>query len=201
MVLLAIDTSNRTLSVALLTEKGNIFSKELQMDRGQGEALIPLIQTLLTEAKQKVENLHAIAVAVGPGSFTGVRIGLACAKAFGLALNIPVWGVTNLEAEAYGIKQSITVVLDSKRGDYFVQHFENNQATDEAHIETNEGLKKSLPFVAIGDGAQELADKIGCKTIQRTLPLAVAVAQIALKRKEHPLPAQPLYLRQADVTV
>ena len=110
MVLLAIDTSNRTLSVALLTEKGDIFSKEIQMERGQGEALVPLIRELLAEAKQEIENLNAIAVAVGPGSFTGVRIGLACAKAFGLALNIPVWGVTNLEAEAYGIK---AIKLDS----------------------------------------------------------------------------------------
>ena len=201
MVLLAIDTSNRTLSVALLTEKGTIFSKKKQMERGQGEALIPLIQELLTESKQKVENLNAIAVAVGPGSFTGVRIGLACAKAFGLALNIPVWGVTNLEAEAYGINQPVTVVLDSKRGDYFVQHFKNNQASDEPHIESTDELKKSLPFVAMGDGVQELANTIGCQVKQAKECIAVAVAKIALSRKDNPLPAQPLYLRQADVTV
>ena len=201
MVLLAIDTSNRVLSVALLTEKGDIFSKAQEMERGQGEALIPLIQKLFNEAKEKVENLNAIAVAVGPGSFTGVRIGLACAKAFGLALNIPVWGVTNLEAEAYGIKQPITVILDSKRGDYFVQRFENGKALDEAHIETEDQLKKSLPFTAVGDSAQELADTIGCQVIQPKFPVAVVAAKIALSRKDHPLPAQPLYLRSADVTV
>lgn len=201
MVLLAIDTSNRVLSVALLTEKGNIFSKEKQMERGQGEALIPLIQELLNEAKEKVENLTAIAVAVGPGSFTGVRIGLACAKAFGLALNIPVWGVSNLEAEAYGLNQPITVVLDSKRGDYFVQRFDKGKTLDEPHIETEEQLKESLPFVAIGDAAETLAQNIGCKIAQPKDPIAVAVAKIALSRKENPMPAQPLYLRQADVTV
>lgn len=201
MVLLAIDTSNRTLSVALLTENGNIFSQEQQMERGQGEALIPLIQKLLDKAHEKVENLNAIAVAIGPGSFTGVRIGLACAKAFGLALNIPVWGVTNLEAEAHEINVSVTVVLDSKRGDYFVQHFNKGKATDKPHIETTDELKKSLPFTAVGDSAQELADAIGCQVIEHKDPIAVAVAKIAMLRKDKPLTAQPLYLRQADVTV
>ena len=201
MNLLAIDTSNRILSVALLTQKGDIFSKQQQMERGQGEALIPLIQELFFESKQKVEDLGAVAVAVGPGSFTGVRIGLSCAKAFALALNIPVWGVTNLEAEAYGITQPITVVLDSKRGDYFVQHFDKGQALDEAHIETEEQLKSTLPFTAIGDAGETLAQNIGCRVIQAKEPIAVAVAKIALLRKDNPLPAQPLYLRQADVTV
>ena len=201
MTILAIDTSGRILSVALLTEKGTILSKEKQMERGQGEALIPLIQELLDEAQEKVENLNAIAVAIGPGSFTGVRIGLACAKAFGLALDIPVWGVSNLEAEAYGIHQPITVVLDSKRGDYFVQHFDEGKVLDEAHIESEEQLKESLPFTAVGDAAETLAQNIGCKTIQNKEPIAVAVAKIALNRKDNPLSAQPLYLRQADVTV
>ncbi len=201
MVLLAIDTSNRTLSVALLTENGNIFSKEQQMERGQGEALIPFIQKLLDKAQEKVENLDAVAVAVGPGSFTGVRIGLACAKAFGLALNIPVWGVTNFEAEAHETDTPVTVVLDSKRGDYFVQHFNKGKATDKPHIEATNELKKSLPFTAVGDGARELADAIGCQVIEHKGPVAVAVAKIALLRKGMPLTAQPLYLRQADVTV
>ena len=201
MNLLAIDTSNRILSVALLTQKGDIFSKQQQMERGQGEALIPLIQELFSESKQKVEDLGAVAVAVGPGSFTGVRIGLSCAKAFALALNIPVWGVTNLEAEAYGTTQPVAVVLDSKRGDYFVQHFDKGKTVDEPHIETEEQLKESLPFTAIGDAAETLAQNIGCQIIQAKEPIAVAVAKIALSRKDNPLPAQPLYLRQADVTV
>ena len=201
MVLLAIDTSNRVLSVALLTEKGAVFSKAQEMERGQGEALIPLIQQLLYDAQQNVKSITAIAVAVGPGSFTGVRIGLACAKAFGLALNVPVWGVTNLEAEAYGLSNSITVILDSKRGDYFVQHFKDGKACDEPHIESSDELKKALPFTAVGDAAQNLADTIGCQTKEPIEPVAVAVAKIALIRKNHPLPAQPLYLRQADVTV
>ena len=201
MVLLAIDTSGAILSVALLTEDGAVYAKQQQMERGQGEALIPLIQELLDEAKQKVEAVDAVAVAVGPGSFTGVRIGLACAKAFGLALNIPVWGVTNLEAQAYGISKPVTVVLDSKRGDYFVQRFENGKALGKPHIETIDELKKKLPFTALGDGAQELAKTIGCQAIQSPEPIAVAVAKIAQNRKNNPLPAQPLYLRQADVTV
>lgn len=201
MTILAIDTSNHTLSVALLTKRQQTFCEQKQMDRGQGEALIPLIQSLLKKAKVKVEDLDAIAVAVGPGSFTGVRIGLACAKAFGLAHDIPVWGVTNLEAEAYDFNKPITVVLDSKRGDYFVQHFNKGKAIDEPHIESMDELKKTLPFSAVGDAATQLANTIGCQVVQAQEPIAVVVAKIALSRKDNPLPAQPLYLRQADVTV
>ena len=201
MVLLAIDTSGAILSVALLTEDGAVYAKQQQMERGQGEALIPLIQKLSVEAGQNVKNIRAIAVAVGPGSFTGVRIGLSCAKAFGLALNVPVWGVSNLEAQAYGIKNDLVVVLDSKRGDYFVQRFKKGKPTDKPHIESVEDLKKKQPFTAIGDGAQSLKDVCDCKIIKQQEPIAVAVAKIALARRDNPLPAEPLYLRQADVTV
>lgn len=201
MSILAIDTSSHSLSVALLTENNEIFSKQEQMDRGQGEVLIPFIQNLFNENQQNVKDLKAVAVAVGPGSFTGVRIGIATARAFGLALNIPIWGVTNLEATAYGISEPVTVVLDSKRGDYFVQHFDKGTPLDKPHIETEEQLKKSLPFTAVGDAAETLAHNIGCRIIQCNEPVAVAVAKISLSRQNNPLSAQPLYLRQADVTV
>ena len=201
MLLLALDTCNRILSVALCTEKVVLATTKKEMDRGQGEALIPLIQELLAQTKRNVDDITAIAVAIGPGSFTGVRIGLATAKAFGMALNIPVWGVTNFEAEACNTKGALTVVLDSKRGDYFVQHFSDGIPTDEAHIETLDELKKALPFTATGDAARELKEAIDCAVLEQKDPSAVAIAQIAQKRTDHPLPPEPLYLRGADVTL
>ena len=200
MVLLGIDTSYNTLSVALLTD-GHHFFIEKQMLRGQGEVLIPLIQELLQKAQLSPKAITHIAVAVGPGSFTGVRIGLATARAFALALNVPVYGVTNLESYTYNMNQKLKVVLDSKRGDYFVQSFdENGIPLDEPHIETEEQLQNaSLPIM--GDSVEVLSQNITCQTLKQKLPLAVCVCEIAKKRMDNPLPATPLYLRQADVTV
>lgn len=201
MVLLGIDTSSNVLSLALLVDDKH-FSVQKEMLRGQGEALIPMIQDLLDKAQIKVKDLTHIAVAVGPGSFTGVRIGISTARALALALNIPVYGVTNLEAFAYHLNQKVMVALDSKRGDYFVQSFDDNGLPlDEAHIETIEGLKEKLPLTLVGDVSDTLSQALGCQAIKQELPLAVCVAKIAQARMANPLPAVPLYLRQADVTV
>lgn len=202
MLLFAIDTSSTMVSVALLADKKKVYFKQQFMERGQGEVLFPMIQELLTYSNQYMMDVTGVAAAVGPGSFTGVRIGLATAKAIGLALNVPVYGVTNFEAVSFGLLKPVTVVLDSKRGDYFVQRFnEKGKPLDQPHIETEEDLKKKLPFTAVGDAAEQLAQRIGCDFIDKISPSAVSVGRVALSRLKHPLPATPLYLRDADVTV
>ena len=202
MLLLAIDTSSSLVSVALLMGKRNVRFREQEMERGQGEALIPMIQELFESAHLTMKDLTGVAVAVGPGSFTGVRIGIATARAIAMALNIPVYGVTNFEAYSYSLLKPVTVVLDSKRDDYFVQKFDvNGVAVDAPKIATGKQLKKALPFVVVGSGANKLAGEIGCKVLNKISPTAVSVGRVALTRLDHPMPASPLYLREADVTV
>ncbi|MGN0919659.1 MAG: tRNA (adenosine(37)-N6)-threonylcarbamoyltransferase complex dimerization subunit type 1 TsaB [Alphaproteobacteria bacterium] len=202
MLLLSIDTSASLVSVALSMGKRNVRFLEQEMERGQGEALIPMIQELFKGSDFAMKDLTGVAVAVGPGSFTGVRIGIATARAIAMALNIPVYGVTNFEAYSYSLLKPVTVVLDSKRDDYFVQKFDaNGVALGAPKIATAKQLKKALPFVAVGSGANQLAGEIGCKVINKISPTAVSVARIALERLNHPMPAAPLYLREADVTV
>ena len=202
MLLLAIDTSASLVSVALLMGKRNVRFCEQEMERGQGEALIPMIQELFESARLNIKDLTGVAVAVGPGSFTGVRIGIATARAIAMALDIPVYGVTNFEAYSYSILKPITVVLDSKRDDYFVQKFDGNgTAVDVPKIATAKQMKKALPFTAVGSGANKLAGEIGCKVLNKISPTAVSVGRVALERLDHPMPASPLYLREADVTL
>ena len=202
MLLLAIDTSSSFVSVALLMNHRNVHFLEKEMEHGQGEALIPMIQELFKSTHLTMNDLTGVAVAVGPGSFTGVRIGIATARAIGMALNIPVYGVTNFEAYSYSLLKPVTVVLDSKRDDYFVQKFDTNGvALDKPHIASSKELKKSLPFVAVGSGASKLAEEIECKVLNKISPTAVSVGRVAMTRLECPLPATPLYLREADVTV
>ena len=202
MLILALDTSATFVSVALLNEKQVFAIAEEEMERGQAEALMPMIDGVMAQAHKKMSDIDAIAVTVGPGSFTGVRIGLAAARAFGLALNVPVYGVTCFEAWSYHLGQNCKVVLDSKRDDYFVQTFDaNDNAMDEPSIQSFEQLKEQLPFAAVGTGALALSDQIGCDVIYKISPIAVAVGRIALSRCDNPMSPTPLYMREADVTV
>ena len=202
MLVLALDTSATFVSVALLNEKQVFAVEEEDMERGQAEALMPMIRSVLVRARMKMSDINAIAVTVGPGSFTGVRIGLAAARGFGLALNIPVYGVTCFEAWAYHISRPCTVVLDSKRGDYFVQSFDaDNKSIGAPLIQNTEDLKKKLPFSAVGTAAVSLSEEIGCDVLYKISPISVAVGRIALSRFDNPLLPKPLYMRDADVTL
>ena len=202
MLILALDTSSSALSVAVLEDERVLACHEQVMDRGQGEALVPIIAQVLESAHKKPADITGVAVAVGPGSFTGVRVGLSTARGIGLALNVPVYGVTNFEATAYDIAAPIIVTLDTKRGDYFTQSFdEKGHLLGEAQTQSDTDLKQCLPFTAVGDGAEKLAQDIGCAVLQKKYPLAVSIGKIAMSRVSNPLPPEPVYLRDADVTV
>lgn len=202
MLILSIDTSSADLSVALVNENGSLGLVEENMLRGQGEVLIPYIQSMMQQADLPMSAVEGVAVGIGPGSFTGVRVGLSTARGIGLALNVPVYGVTNLEAAAAGLNKPVTVTLDTKRGDYFTQRFDKNgRAVDAPLIQSAGDLKKQLPFTAVGDGAMKLAEEIGCDVATKPQASAISIAQIALSRSDNPLLAEPLYLREADVTV
>ena len=202
MLLLSLDTSANYVSVALVSEVRTFAYTEEEMERGQAESLMPMIENVLQKAQKTMADIQGIAVTIGPGSFTGVRIGLAAARAFGLALGIPVFGVTCFEVWAYHLGRACKVVLDSKRDDYFVQSFdENGKAIDEPAIQSAEKLKSELPFIAVGTGAQALSEEIGCEEVVKISPIAVAAARIALSRLDNPMPPKPLYMRDADVTV
>ena len=198
---LAIDTTSDITSVALVDDKGHKAFSELTLPRGQGEALFTMISRLFSDMKVRPADLTHIGVAVGPGSFTGVRIGLAAARGLALALNIPVLGVNSFQVAVYNIKGNGIVVLDSKRQDYFVQTFQKGLLKGTPSLLTTDQLKEKLPFTAIGNGAPKLADEIGCKIIKASQPAAITIAEIVLQEPDKTLPPQPQYLREADVTI
>ncbi len=202
MLLLALDTSENMVSLALLDEDRVWSYLQEDMERGHAERLMPMIAQLLDSAKITFKEIDGIAVTVGPGSFTGVRVGLAAARAFGLALKIPVYGVTCFEGAIFGVHKPAAVVLDTKREDYYVQFFDaEGKAQTQAAIMSTDELRSKLPFTAIGSGALRLSQEIGCPIIQKISPVAVSVGKVALSRLDAPLLAEPLYLREADVTV
>ena len=198
---LSIDTASDLTSVALVDDMGQKAVAELTVARGQGEALFSMISQLFDEMHKTPSDLTHIGVAVGPGSFTGVRIGLATARGLGLALGIPVLGVNNFQAVAGTAQGSGKIVLDSKRQDYFVQDFQKGHLVGVPALKTTDELKQELPFTAIGNGAKKLADTIGCDVMTSSEPTAITIAQIVLHRPQDTVEPHPQYLREADVTI
>lgn len=130
MRILAIDTATSSCSVVLWCDKHVVSSYKEIMSRGHAEALVPMINCTLEEAAVKASDLDLLAVTVGPGAFTGLRIGLATARGIALAANVPCLGLTTTEVIAHAVKTNIfqkgtlLVALDSKRLDIYVQAFQ-----------------------------------------------------------------------------
>lgn len=116
MKILCIDTSSKLCSVAIL-ENTNLLDK-LELDNGltHSETLMPLIKNLLDKNKLLLTDIDLLVSDIGPGSFTGIRIGVATVKAFSDSLNIPCVGIDSLEALAYNIKDNglICSTIDCK---------------------------------------------------------------------------------------
>ncbi len=200
MRLLSIDTSSNLLSVALAEDDSIIASKSLLMERGQGEALIPIIQKLFISAKWDIQTLNQVLAAIGPGSFTGVRIALAAARGIGLSLNIPVLGITNFNALiSPDMPYPLCVALDTKRGDCYVQVFESYQKTQTPQIMSlSEIVALHLPVVT---DKPDLFENTIVQSIEMPACPAANMIHVANSKPDVLQNPDPLYLREADVTV
>ena len=130
MYILAIDTALSACSVAVLDAEsdGVVAGDALLMERGHAEALIPLVERVMADAGLDFPDIGRFAVTVGPGSFTGLRVGISAARGFGLTSNRPVVGVTTLAALAapyLAMDDSLPVVsaIDARHGHVFLQMF------------------------------------------------------------------------------
>ncbi len=198
------------------------------MMRGQAEALIPMVQEALEKAELGYEQLNAIVTTIGPGAFTGLRIGISAAKALALALEIPVFGVTTLQALAlaYVEKEAPTqpfgILIETKRADFYVQHFDDSGApVSESAALSCTDICKTLtcdgPYLFIGDALERfsvLVKEEGGAPVRSfeyrsgySLPdpgvLARLFSQKDAQTRSIIFTAEPLplYLRGADVSV
>src|SRR5438552_13886170 len=101
--ILALDSSGAACSTALWRRGAVVARSRREMARGHAEALIPMLVETMSGAGESLKALDAVAVTVGPGAFTGIRIGLAAARGIGLAANIPVVGITTFAAIAEAV--------------------------------------------------------------------------------------------------
>ncbi len=154
------------------------------MQKGQAERLVPMLEELLAEAGLGWPDISRIAVGVGPGNFTGVRISVATARGLALALGVPAVGVTRLEALAEGHPRPVQVVEDARGGLLYVQDFPEGVAR------LVEGDRFAATAPTTGSGA-------GPDALPPVLPIAIAIARIGAGRRDAGPPA-PFHLKGAD---
>lgn len=122
MIILALETSSPVASIALLNDHKLIMEYTTNYKKNHSERLMPMIDEALRVSEMKPEDIDVVAVSIGPGSFTGLRIGVATAKAIAHALNKKIIGVSTLEATAYNLPYCngyIASIVNALRGDVF----------------------------------------------------------------------------------
>lgn len=192
MRLLALSTSSPALSLALFDGDRLIAQDHRIIGRGHAEAIVPALAALLAG-----RDADAILVDVGPGSFTGIRIGIAAARALGLAWNVPVTGIAAsalVAAAAFARvpEGALTVLLDAGRGQAFASRVERDFAMAEAQPIAAAAAAAHDPATAAGALAPAGAAWHGHPDMRDALRVAVAARQ---------LPAAAIYVRPADAVL
>jgi tRNA threonylcarbamoyladenosine biosynthesis protein TsaB len=213
--ILGIDTSCAAASACVVdaADEGFLALAAERAEDNRAEALAPMIQRIVAETGG-MAGLERIAVTMGPGSFTGIRIGIALARAMGLALKIPVVGVSTLHAFAAPFFSSspggpIAAVVDARHGAAYFELFDSYGAS--------RGPARAMKFVEIvraigsgpariaGDAAELLAAEakrygLAIESIALTAsPDAFEVAKIGARLDPASAPARPLYVKAPDV--
>ncbi len=207
-MLLAIDTCGPYCSAAISGNGEIIALRNENIGRGHVERLMPMLEELLSESKNDWSELSKIACTIGPGSFTGLRVGLATARGLALALNCPCEGVSVFEAFAAEAKNNnrepFTVVMDAKREQVWLQSFDENSlqtgeplalSTDTAHHHIPVGTNHLY-----GSGAPLVENNNACYIVKNNSASAPieGVVKVALARKSGTHKPKPLYLRNPD---
>ena len=218
MRVLAFDTTMAACSVALWHDgQGEAVFCDPMM-HGQAEALMPAIEHVLADAGQTYDAIDRIAVTTGPGSFTGVRVGLAAARGLSLAMEQPVVGVLTTDVLAAEVHQSnpdrpIAVAIDARRAEVYVQCFDHagvslveprcvlpeEAATYLASLPNSSAGGWSLA----GDGADRLAQVMTCdyEVMGPQYPDARVLAEIAANQPEPDHQPRPVYVRPPDAAL
>lgn len=204
MIVLGLDTCLNACSVAVIDGERVLAHASEPMTRGHQERLAPMAQAVMARAGLAFVRLDRIGATVGPGSFTGLRVGVAFAKGLASALAIPAIGVGALEALATSAAGLTAAVIDARRDQIYLQVFEAGEALmapDVLSIEIAAArlaeLTTGRPLTLVGSGAPLLADAApGARVLTPEGCDARLVARLAAGRT--PAPIRPLYLRAPD---
>ena len=224
MLILGIETATEQVSVAIGGHEGVLGSFEVCRGRRHAETLVPAIQFVCRQADIELAEIGLVAVDVGPGLFTGMRVGLATGKALAQAMRLPMIGMSSLDLLAFPLRyghRTIAAVLDARKGEVFYGFYRpvpgGVQRVGEPRCGKAEDLVGDIiarkeDMLCVGDGALRYRDQIDaevrCEFAEQFLsrPSAAPLVQLAHARAlreewVNPWEIQPLYLRAPDAQI
>ena len=224
MLVLGVETATPQVGVAIGGHEGVIASFHTARDRRHAETLAPAIEFLCNQTKIDLQEIGVVAVDIGPGLFTGLRVGLATAKSIAHACKVPMIGISSLDLAAFPARFSdrlIVSTVDARRGEIFYATYRKTaggiQRISDPHVDQPENVANQLSAqgedcLVVGDGAQRYAevftDMKGVEIGQEgfRFPNAGSLVELAhpkALREEFVAPAEvtPLYLRAPDARI
>jgi tRNA threonylcarbamoyl adenosine modification protein YeaZ len=209
MNLLAIDTALEKCSVGVAAGGREPVLVSETIGRGHAERLFGMISAAISEAGQELTDLDRIAVTIGPGSFTGLRVGIAAARGLALVIGCPVVGIGTLDAIAEKARilagnVPVLAVLDAKRGEIYAQAFDGDgRALSEPEVGSVARLGALLGggMAIAGSGARLVrrgVDSTAAILHEDSAPDIAAIVRLALAATEPTGSPRPLYLRPPD---
>ncbi|MCA1841178.1 MAG: tRNA (adenosine(37)-N6)-threonylcarbamoyltransferase complex dimerization subunit type 1 TsaB [Actinomycetota bacterium] len=221
MLVLGIETSTPQASVAIGSEQGVVASALVARGASYNEFLLPAIRFCLDETGLGFRNIGGVAVGLGPGLFTGMRVGVATAKALAQALSVPIVGMSSLDLLAYEVRytdKTICAVLDARRGEVFHAFYKSSpggiQRMSEYKVESPGRLATGLAsrtedVLLVGNGAllyRDAFDDVGPVVevggMGHAFPDAGALVELSLSRMfredfDSLFDLKPFYLRRS----
>ena len=194
MLILGIDTSTKICTCSIFdSENGVIAETSLSVKKNHSNIIMPIIDNLFKISDLNINDIDKIAVAIGPGSFTGVRIALGIAKGLAMALNKPLIAVNELdilEAIASGNENEVIPLIDARKERVYYKYQE--KYVDDYLINLISSFDKNKKYVFVGDGATNyeniLKDNLGDNAIilpmYNAFPRASVLCELALNKEE-----------------
>ena len=212
MRILAIDTALDLCAACVSAADADapLSAESLPMARGHAEALLPLVERVIARVEGGFDGLDRIAVTVGPGSYTGLRVGLSAARAIGLATGRPVVGVGTLSALlapllSETVEGIIAAAIDARHGAVYVQALGQGDGLAPAHLPVAEAALRlgPGPVALTGSGAPMLAAAlaargVGARVVGLGAPAIADVAALGLLADPDQALPRPMYLRGPD---
>jgi tRNA threonylcarbamoyladenosine biosynthesis protein TsaB len=207
--ILAFDTCGPVIGVALRVGEVTTLRCE-RVARGSETRLIPWVTALCAEAGIEPSALDGVAATVGPGAFTGIRVGLATATGLAMAIERPFWGIDSLTPRAARVGGTVLALLDARKGRVYAARFDGSRvvvAPADVDPDTAIGWMTGGSFVATGEGALVYADRIvaaggtvAADAEDPAVDVLAGMAAAAFVRGEgvDPVSVAPVYLREAD---
>ena len=196
-MILAMDTATPAVTAGVLRLEGvEVLAERVTVDaRAHAEQLTPNVLAALADAGLTVNDLDAVVVGCGPGPFTGLRVGMATAAAYGHALGVPVHGVCSLDAIGVETRGDALVVTDARRREVYWARYRDGVRVDGPAVNAPTDVPADAHAVA---GSPEHAALFDLPTLSPAYPTVSGLVRAVANWTAEPAPLVPLYLRRPD---